>query len=134
MAEPVTSGRAAPTGRRSLVLYVLVGGLSYVVDAGLLVLVTGPLGGPVWLGTTVGFWTSVVVNFLLNRAVFSQGDASSVSHGVRYGVLLGVNYLVTLLIVHVGTTWGLPPVVPKTVAVALTTCWNFVLYRVWVFR
>lgn len=134
MAEPVTSGRATPTGRRSLVLYVLVGGLSYVVDAGLLVLVTGPLGGPVWLGTTIGFWTSVVVNFLLNRAVFSQGDASSVSHGVRYGVLLGVNYLVTLLIVHVGTSWGLPPVVPKTFAVALTTCWNFVLYRVWVFR
>ena len=87
-----------------------------------------------WLGTTIGFWTSVVLNFVLNRAVFSQGGASSVAHGARYGVLLGANYLVTLLIVHVGTSWGLPPVVPKTVAVALTTCWNFVLYRVWVFR
>ena len=117
-----------------LVRYLGIGVLSYVVDAGLLVLVTGPLRGPVWLGATVGFWTSVVLNFALNRLVFSDRDGTVVAHSVRYGVLLGVNYLVTLGIVDLGVAKGFTPIVPKTVAVALTTSWNFLLYRKWVFR
>lgn len=122
--------------RRSILLFLAIGGLSYAIDAGLLVLVTGPWGGPVWLGTTIGFWTSVVVNFALNRTLFARAGsgASVMAHGARYGSLLALNYLITLAIVALGVSWGLAPLVPKTAAVALTTGWNFVLYRVWVFR
>lgn len=123
-------------GRRSLALYLSIGALSYAVDAGLLVLTTGPFGAPTWLGTTIGFWTSVIVNFALNRTVFARraGPTSMAAHTARYGALLGVNYLVTLLIVSVGVSWGWPALVPKTFAVALTTTWNFLLYRTWVFK
>lgn len=126
----------AARDRSGLVRFALIGGLSFLIDAGLLVLIAGPLGRPVWLAATVGFWTSVVVNFALNRAVFSDRDSrgSATAHGARYGLLLAVNYVVTLVIVQVGVAQGLPPVVPKIVAVALTMGWNLVLYRRWVFR
>jgi len=123
-------------GRRHLFLYLAIGGLSYVVDTGLLLLISGPLGAPLWLATTVGFWVSVILNFSLNRLVFAQptGGSTVGAHSIRYGVLLGLNYLVTLAIVTLGVSWGWSPIVPKTIAVALTTTWNFVLYRRWVFR
>ena len=92
-------------------------------------------GMPVWAAATVGYWTSVVLNFLLNRSQFSAPGSGAVHrHVVRYGVLLLMNFLVTLVVLEVGTRLGLPVLVSKTAAVGLTTCWNFVLYRVWVFR
>jgi len=116
------------------VAYLLIGGLSYVIDAGLLY-VLSRAGVPVWAAATVGYWTSVVVNFLLNRTQFSDpGTGAAHRHAVRYGALLLANFLVTLVVLEAGTRLGLPVLVSKTFAVVLTTCWNFVLYRVWVFR
>ncbi len=124
------------SGRGALLKFLVVGGASYLIDVGLLVLLSGPLDRPVWLAATVGFWVSVVVNFTLNRLVFATpgGGGNAAVHGARYAVLLGVNYLVTLGVVHVGVSWGLAPVIPKTFVVALIMTWNFVLYRRWVFR
>ena len=112
--------------------YLLVGGLSYVIDVGLLVASRQVLDAPLWLATTIGFWTSVLFNFFANRWVFGA-DGSAGGHAVRYAMLLGVNYLLTLGIVHVGVVLGTPAVVAKTLAVALIACSNFVLYRRWVF-
>lgn len=120
--------------RTELLRYLGAGALSYGVDTGLLLLMAGPLNQPVWLAATTGFWTSVVLNFVLNRATFSSAGSNPVRHGVRYGALLAVNYAVTLVIVTIGVAHGLTPVVPKTVAVGLTTVTNFLLYRRWVFR
>ncbi|WP_298460433.1 GtrA family protein [uncultured Cellulomonas sp.] len=120
--------------RNPLLAYVLVGGLSYAVDAGLLLALSSGLGVAVWVAATVGYWTSVVVNFGLNRLLFHTGAGGVHRHAVRYGALLAVNYLVTLGVLHLGEQLGVPLLVTKTFAVGLTTCWNFVLYRVWVFR
>ena len=127
---------ATPARHRPLARYIGIGFLSYIVDAGILVIVSGPLGGPVWLATTLGFWTSVFLNFALNRRVFAHDShvRRLTRQGVRYGILLGVNYVITLAIVGVGTRWGLAPVVPKTLVVGMSTGWNFILYRRWVFR
>ncbi|WP_456826069.1 GtrA family protein [Cellulomonas sp. P5_E12] len=122
------------SSRTALVRYLGAGILSYVVDTGLLLLISGPLGQPVWLAATIGFWTSVLLNFALNRATFSQDGGSTLRHGVRYAVLLAANYAVTLVIVTVGVAHGLTPFIPKTIAVGLTTITNFLLYRRWVFR
>ncbi|WP_247600779.1 GtrA family protein [Cellulomonas hominis] len=134
MSEPAPVQVA--DGRRRLLSFLAVGVASYLVDTGLLLLISGPLGGPLWLATTIGFWTSVVLNFSLNRTVFTGSRSSGrlAVQMVRYGLLLGLNYLVTLGIVTAGVAWGLPAVVPKTFAVGLTFAWNFVAYRWWVFR
>nr|WP_297424221.1 GtrA family protein [uncultured Actinotalea sp.] len=135
--RPVARGpreRLLALARRPLVVYLAIGGLSYVVDAGLLYLLV-TAGAPLWAAASVGYWTSVVLNFALNRSVF-RADSATRWHrqAVRYGVLLVVNFAATLMILQLGEAAGVPVLVSKTAAVVLTAAWNFVLYRVWVFR
>lgn len=117
-----------------LVKYVVIGGLCFVIDAGLLWACTGLLGWPVWVGATIGYWVGLLVNFTLNRTVMSTPRSGNlVRQTTRYGILLGVNYVITLVFLHLAATWGLPVVVAKTIIVAASTCWNYLLYRRWVF-
>lgn len=118
--------------RHPLVRYVLIGGLCFVIDAGLLWFCTSVLGWEVWLGATVGYWTGLLVNFTLNRTTMSQQSGRLLRQTSRYAALLAANYLITLLVLHVTAAWW-PAVVAKTVIVAASTCWNYVLYRTWVF-
>lgn len=125
--------QAAQTHR--LPAYLVIGGLSYVIDAGLLYLLSTRLGVVLWAAASVGFWTSVVANFGLNHLLFRSVTGGPVHlHALRYGALLLVNFAFTLLLLEAGAALGVPVLVTKTVAVGVTTCWNFVLYRTWVFR
>lgn len=116
-----------------LVRYLAIGGTSFVVDAGLLVLLHDVLGAPVWLAGTVGYWVGVVVNFTLNRWSMGGRQGSVRAQGIRYGVLLAANYLVTMGMLQAGAALGAPAIAAKTVAVLICTAANYVLYRRWVF-
>ena len=110
-----------------MVAHVLIGGASLLVDVALLALLHQVM--PLPLATLLAFGSSVVVNFSLNRSLHLEGRKSH-RQLVRYGALLGVNAGVTLAIVTSGHRWYLEA---KLVAVGITTCWNFPLYRRWVF-
>ena len=112
--------------------YLMIGGLSYVVDVGLLYVLAAVVGAPVWLAGSVGYWTGVLVNFSLNRRTMSSGGRVH-TQAVRYGVLLCVNFFVTLGALQIGERLSISVVVAKTVAVVVLTGANFALYRRWVF-
>jgi putative flippase GtrA len=121
--------------RRHLFYYLVVGGLSVVVDIGLLALLHESYRVPLGVATTTAFCTAVVVNFLLNRtAMSSRGSRGLTQHALRYGSLVMANYVITIVVVttvgHVSARWYL---VAKLVVVAGSTSWNFLLYRHWVF-
>jgi putative flippase GtrA len=133
-----TDNRSASVPRlrlqRQLFCYLVVGGLTVVVDIGLLALLHESFGVPLGVATTVAFGTAVVVNFLLNRtAMSSWGSRGLTQHALRYGALVVANYVITLAVVttagHVGDRY----LVAKVVVVAVSTSWNFLLYRHWVF-
>jgi putative flippase GtrA len=109
------------------VAHVLIGGVSLATDVALLIALHGALGVPV--ATLVAFLASVGVNFSLNRWLHLRGERSH-RQVLRYGALLGLNAAVTLVIVSAGHRWYLEA---KLLAVAVTTTWNFPLYRFWVF-
>lgn len=125
--------RSALCARRFL-LYVAVGIVGFAVDFGLLVLFREVLGSPIWVAATVAFWSSLAVIFLANKYV--TFDARGMGHRqlLRYFVLLGVNYAVTLGIIAIAERTGLGYQVGKVAAVALTAGWNYVAYQLWVFR
>ncbi|SDT34430.1 Putative flippase GtrA (transmembrane translocase of bactoprenol-linked glucose) [Friedmanniella luteola] len=143
MSESETRSRPAasrspsaprPRLHRQLFSYLVVGGLTVVVDIGLLALLHESLGVPLGVATTVAFCTAVVVNFVLNRTVMSSGGSRGwTQHAVRYGSLVLANYVITLAVVtsagHVGDRY----LVAKAAVVAVSTLWNFLLYRHWVF-
>ncbi|MCW2709573.1 MAG: putative rane protein [Frankiales bacterium] len=114
--------------------HALIGGVSLLVDLGLLVLLHGIVGLPLLPATATAFAASVVVNFTLNRALHLAGPGAGTHRQLlRYGTLLGANAVVTLGIVSFGQQARTPYLLSKLVAVALTTAWNFPLYRAWVF-
>src|SRR5689334_13560623 len=93
--------------QRQLLCYLVVGGLTVVVDIGLLALLHESFGVPLGLATTLAFCTAVLVNFLLNRTTMtSRASRGLTQHALRYGLLVLVNYLITLVVVttagHVG--------------------------------
>ena len=143
MADPEASTRPrddrSPSGRapgwqRQLLCYLIVGGLSVVVDVGLLVLLHESFAVPIGIATTVAFGTSLVVNFLLNRtAMSSWGSRGLTQHALRYASLVVVNYVITLGVVTTVAHVSARYVVAKLAVVAGSTSWNFLLYRHWVF-
>ena len=120
--------------RRQLFFYLVVGGLTVVVDVGLLALLHESYGVPLAVATTVAFSTAVAVNFLLNRtAMSSSGSQGLTQHALRYGSLVVANYVVTLAVVTTAGQVGDRYLVAKVAVVAVSTWWNFLLYRHWVF-
>jgi putative flippase GtrA len=143
MSEPETSSRPADSRSpsvprlplsRQLFYYLVVGGLTVVVDVGLLGLLHEVYGAPLGVATTVAFCTAVTVNFLLNRTAMSSGGSWGwTQHAFRYGSLVVANYVITLAVVTTAGRGGDWYLVAKVAVVAVSTVWNFLLYRYWVF-
>jgi putative flippase GtrA len=117
----------------SVVRYLGVGVLSYGVDLGLLALGYSVLGWPLWVATSVGFWTSFAVNFGLNRVLTFRSTARAGWQLVRYSLLVAVNYLASLLIVGLAEHIGAGYAVGKTASVGILVIVNYAAYRWWVF-
>lgn len=144
MSDPEASTRRTDTRspsvpkprlRHQLFWYLLVGGLTVVVDVGLLALLHESAGAPLGVATTVAYCAAVVMNFVLNRtAMSSRGSHGLTQHALRYGSLVVANYVITLVVVttveHLNAGWYLAA---KLAVVAGSTLWNFLLYRYWVF-
>jgi len=118
-----------------VVRFLLVGGVSYVVDLGALLALPHPLGLSLPTATTGAYLVAFVFTFTLNRLwVFGAGEQPVGGQMVRYLVLVGVNYLLTLVLVLGLVRLGVPVAVAKTVSVGLIAVLNFVAYRRFVFR
>lgn len=115
------------------VRYLIAGGLSFLVDFGLLALLHDVLFWPVWLASGVSFLLSFVFTYTIQRA-FSFG--SRAPHGralLRYTLLVAFNTLATILIVSLVNSSVVGWAGGKVVATVVTTVWNYFAYRYWVF-
>ncbi len=128
---PVTKGGVGIRG--ALVRFVLVGLLSVGVDTGSLIVLHEVVGLPLAAATTVAFAVTLVVNFSLNMGFVFGVRGRLAGRVARYGVLVVVNYVLTLLLVLGISFAGVHYVVAKLFAVACCALVNFVAYRRWVF-
>jgi putative flippase GtrA len=117
----------------SALRYLAVGGISFVIDFSLLYLLHEVLGAAIWISTAVAFLGSFVFNYALQR-LFSFRSRSS--HGktlAKYIALVIFNTIATTFIVsffdHLIDGWE----IGKVVATVITTLWNYLIYRYWVF-
>lgn len=133
MAAAMDAPRRPQAG--AFLRFLVVGGLSYVVDLGSLLFLYGLAGAPLAAATTGAFAIAFVLTFTLNRLwVFDAASGGVSGQVVRYLALVGLNYLATLVIVLGLTAAGAPVAVSKTVAVAVIAVANYFLYRHFVFR
>jgi putative flippase GtrA len=133
----IDNQRHAPRARESrplLFRYLVIGGLSIAIDVSLLFGLHSVVGVRLSIATTVAFVVSMVFNFTCNRFAMAAGDTEQLTrHAFRYGLLVVANLAVTVAVVTGADHIGVPYVVGKLAVVAASTCWNFVLYRRWVF-
>lgn len=117
----------------SAVRYLIVGGLSFAVDFGLLVLLREAFHWEVGIASATAFLSSLVFNFLVQRKFsFDSSHRTHISM-IRYGILVVANTLATVLVVQLLTPTILGYMGGKFISTAAMTVWNFFLYQHWVF-
>lgn len=134
--EPIVSVPSSPLGRLwalGPVRYLTVGGFAFLFDVGTLWLLHDVVGIEVAISTAAAFLLSFAVTYVLQRRFAFGGDSGVAPSVLRYTVLVGFNTLATTGIVWAVSAVGAPWIVGKVLAVALTTLWNYFIYRYWVF-
>lgn len=118
-----------------LIRYLFVGGTTFIIDIGLLVLLHGIFNLSVPVATTISFWVSVMYNFYLNRNwTFSAGENKKLQkHIVAYGMLLAFNYLFAVLFVSYFSK-HIPYTIAKTLSVIVQTSWTYRIYKRLIFN
>jgi putative flippase GtrA len=125
---------APPSTSRSLPRFLIIGVLSFVVDAGTLFVAHGLL--KVWLplATTLAYGLAFVVNFGLNRRWAFASTGALTGQAARYLALVGVNFVITLVMVNGIAALGVSYLIAKVLATAVIAGVNYLAYRNWIFR
>jgi putative flippase GtrA len=120
-------------GQGHLLRFLLVGGASFAIDLGLLVILHEVFGVDLWIATPIAFLVSLGFNFFVQRSFTFQSSARAHVSFLKYGALVVFNLVATDLIVNVFDYWGLAYTFGKVFATVATTLWNFLLYKYWIF-
>ncbi|MGY4540239.1 putative flippase GtrA [Arthrobacter sp. UYNi723] len=118
----------------SVVRFLIVGGLSFALDMGLLVILHEVLRVDLWIATPIAFVVSLVFNFLLQRLFTFRATNHGGVSAARYLLLVLFNVVVSDLIVTGFDALAWSYIAGKVTATVLTTVWNYFLYRHWIFK
>jgi putative flippase GtrA len=130
------SERTATTRQRPFVRYLIVGGGVYLLELGV-ILIAQAGGASSVVAVGIAFWTGLAVSFILQK-FFTFGDKRThhrviLKQLLAVGLLVAWNFVFTIGVTKVLEAW-LPPTVTRTIALGITTLWNFYLYRTSIFR
>lgn len=123
---------AVPPRVRQVAAFLVVGGLSAAIDAGVFLLLTA-LGMHPVLASSIGFMSAFVVNFGGNRRVVFRAAAAP-GQLWRYIALVVLNLGLSAGIVGAGIAVGMHPVLAKGLSLVIIAVFNFMAMRQWVFR
>ncbi|HEV2412539.1 MAG TPA: GtrA family protein [Candidatus Saccharimonadales bacterium] len=122
--------------KRPLFRYVFIGGLTYIIDIAILVGLYAGLHTTRALAASASFWVGLLISFLLQKLVAFQDYQKEIraisKQIVWYAVLVAFNYSLTVVIVSLFP--GRYIILSRTIALAITTCWNFLVYKRLVFK
>ena len=122
--------------KRPIIRYVLVGGSVYVLE--LIVILVGQQSGLSDVAAVaLAFWIGLSISFLLQKFV-TFGDARThhrviLKQVAAVATLIVFNFVFTIVLTKL-TADVLPAAVSRTIALLITTLWNFYLYRTSIFR
>ncbi len=115
----------------------MVGGSSAVVNLATFTVCWHFFHWPNAMSVTAAYFVSVLVHFLGNRYItFRAMKHQPLWRNLKkYVVMVGINYLISLGVVHVGVkTFALYPPIAAALAIIATVGLGFVLSKLWVFK
>jgi putative flippase GtrA len=120
---------------RSFRRYLVVGISTVCIDVALLALLREKFKGGLFSAVSIAYWASILYNFTLNRIWSFEAQKGMIpKQMIQYGVLLFVNYLVTVLLVTCLESLGMSEYLGKIVALGITVSWTYFIYKKIVFK
>jgi putative flippase GtrA len=116
--------------------YLIVGGSVYLLEL-VIIFLAQKAGASAIAAVALSYWLGLVTSFILTKFV-TFGDKRT-HHRVLIPQLVAVSLLVlfnfgfTLLVTKLLQNW-LPAVITRTLALGITTLWNFYLYKTRIFK
>lgn len=113
-------------------VYVTVGGLSALVDIASMILALRTGVGTL-AATTFGFALGLAVNYMLHvRMTFVARH--NLRTAIRFLMIVGINYGITLALVYVAQTLEVSVLVGKIASLPVVAINGFFLSKFWAFR
>ena len=116
--------------------YVVIGGSVYIFEL-VVIIVAQRLGASSVVAIGISFWLGLLASFVLHKLV-TFGDAR-VHHRIllpqilAFSILVLFNFGFTILVSKLLSGY-LPAVVTRTLAIGVTTIWNYYLYKTRIFK
>jgi len=115
--------------------YLVVGISTFLFDVGLLYGLVEIFKIHYLIATTLAWSSATIANYLLNKIWSFRSSASYFFSSLKYIALLGMNYVFTIFMMYVLVEIFLfYYVYAKIAIVAAIACWNFFVYKHFVFR
>lgn len=116
--------------------YLLVGGSVYVLEL-VVIVVAQALGASAVVAVGLSFWIGLVISFLLQK-LLTFGDKRThhkvlIPQLAAFSLLVLFNFGFTLLVTKLLSS-VIPAVLTRTLALGITTLWNFYLYKTRIFK
>jgi len=118
------------------VRFLVVGGTAFVIYFALEFLLEWAFFGP-YAALTIAYGISTAYHFMMNRHFTFR--SSGVDGGIlailpRYGSVVLLNYVISLVVVRIAFSAGFRIQVGMLAGVILTTIVSFTLAKIWIFR
>lgn len=116
--------------------YLVIGISVYVIELGVIVAAQS-LGASPTVAVGISFWIGLTLSFVLTKLI-TFGDKRThhkvlLPQIIAFALLVLFNFGFTVLVTNLLQTI-LPPVVTRTIALGLSTIWNFYLYKTRIFK
>lgn len=130
MKLPIQAFFASPKGR-----YLIIGGAVYVLEL-IVIVVARRAGANSVVAVALSFWIGLIFSFILQKLITFNDRRTH--HKVLAGQIIAVSLLVlwnfgfTILITRLLT--NINPTITRTIALLITTIWNYYLYKTRIFK
>jgi putative flippase GtrA len=116
--------------------YIILGGGVYLIEL-LVIVLAQQLGASAVAAVGLSFWIGLAISFGLQKVVtFDDRRAHRkvlLPQVAAYCLLVLFNFSFTILVTDVLSP-AVPPAISRTLALAVTTIWNFYLYKTRIFN
>lgn len=116
--------------------YLFIGGSVYALEM-IVIIAAQSLGASAVMAVGISFWIGIVTSFLLQKFVTFDDKRM---HGkilipqlIAFALLVTFNFGFTLFVTD-ALAASLPATITRTLALGMTTFWNFYLYKTRIFR
>lgn len=114
--------------------YLVSGGAWFWSGYFIVVFLTPVIG--LWWANLLGNGVGITINFLLERNwVFAGSKSRHITEvSGKYVVYTGINFVLNYFVLRGLQNIGIPVAIGQFIAAAFFTVWNYIWYRLWVFK